>query len=40
MIFFNFRKIEKITLTQQIDITNNRTETNTQTNNYVGNFDF
>ena len=32
---FNFRKIENIPLTQQTDITNNITETNTQTINYV-----
>jgi hypothetical protein len=32
---FNFRKIENISLTQQTDITNNITETNTQTINYV-----
>ena len=34
---FNFRKIENIPLTQQADITNNITETNNQTINYVGN---
>ena len=34
---FNFRKIENISLTQQTDITNNITETNTQTINYVDN---
>ena len=33
----NFRKVENIPLTQQTDITNNITETNTQTINYVGN---
>ena len=33
--YFNFRKIENISLTQQTDITNNITETNTQTINYV-----
>ena len=31
----NFRKIENISLTRQTDITNNITETNTQTINYV-----
>ena len=36
---FNFRKIENISLTQQTDITNNTTETNNQTINYVdGNY--
>ena len=34
---FNFRKIENISLSQQTDITNNITETNTQTISYVGN---
>ena len=34
---FNFRKIENISLSQQTDITNNLTETNTQTINYIGN---
>ena len=34
---FNFRKIENIPLTQQTDITNNITETNNQTINYVDN---
>ena len=34
---FNFRKIENISLSQQTDITNNITETNTQTINYIGN---
>ena len=34
---FNFRKIENISLTQQTDITNNITETNNQTINYVDN---
>ena len=33
--YFNFRKIENTPLTQQTDITNNITETNTQTINYV-----
>ena len=33
--YFNFRKIENISITQQTDITNNITETNTQTINYV-----
>ena len=33
--YFNFRKIENISLSQQTDITNNITETNTQTINYV-----
>ena len=32
---FNFRKIENTSLSQQTDITNNITETNTQTINYV-----
>ena len=32
---FNFRKIGNISLSQQTDITNNITETNTQTINYV-----
>ena len=32
---FNFRKIENISLTQQTDITNNITETNTQTISYA-----
>ena len=36
---FTFRKIENISLTQQTDITNNITETKTQTINYVdGNY--
>ena len=35
MIIFNFRKIVNISLPQQTDITNNITETNTQTINYV-----
>ena len=34
---FNFRKIENISLSQQIDITNNITETNNQTITYVDN---
>ena len=34
---FDFRKIENMSLTQQTDITNNITEPNTQTINYVGN---
>ena len=34
---FDFRKIENVSLSQQTDITNNITETNTQTINYVGN---
>ena len=34
---FNFRKIENISLSQQTDITNNITETNTRTINYVDN---
>ena len=34
---FNFGKIENISLSQQTDITNNITETNTQTINYVDN---
>ena len=33
--YFNFRKIYSISLSQQTDITNNITETNTQTSNYV-----
>ena len=35
--YFNFRKIENISLSQQTDITNNITETNTQTINHVDN---
>ena len=34
---FNFRKIENISLSQQTDITNDITETNTQTINYACN---
>ena len=34
---FNFRKIENISITQQTDITNNVTELNNQTINYVDN---
>ena len=34
---FNFRKIENISISPQADITNNITETNTQTINYIGN---
>ena len=34
---FNFRKIENISLSQQTDITNNITETNTETINYADN---
>ena len=34
---FNFRKLENISLSQQTYITNNITETNTTTINYVGN---
>ena len=34
---FNFRKIENISLSQQTHITNNITETNNQTINYIGN---
>ena len=34
---FNFRKIENISLSQQTHITNNITETNTETINYVDN---
>ena len=34
---FNFKKIENISLSQQTDITNNITETNTQTMEYVDN---
>ena len=37
MIIFNFRKIENISLTQQADISNNITETNSQTITYVDN---
>jgi hypothetical protein len=33
--YFNFRKIENVSLSQQTDITNNITETNNQTINYV-----
>ena len=33
----NFRKIENISLSQQTDITNDITETNTQTINYIVN---
>ena len=35
--YFNFEKIENISLTQQTDITNNITETNNQTITYVDN---
>ena len=34
---FDFRKIENISLSQTTYITNNKTETNTQTINYVDN---
>ena len=34
---FDFRKIENISFSQQTDITNSITETNTQTVNYVDN---
>ena len=37
MTIFNFGKVENTPLTQQTDITNNITETNTQTISYVGN---
>ena len=37
MLAFDFRKIENIPLSQQTDITNIKTETNTQTINYVDN---
>ena len=38
MIILNSRKVENISISKQTDITNNTTETNTETINYVDNY--
>ena len=37
MVSLSFRKVENISLSQQTYNTNNKTETNTETNNYADN---